>query len=50
MGDQKVWSNLQGTHFEEKFYKETFKQIKNIIFYKPKKNIFRIQTFLQIMI
>lgn len=32
MGDQNDWDNLNGAHFEREFYRETFDQIKRIIF------------------
>ncbi len=28
MGDRNCWDNLNGAHFEKKFYRETFDQIK----------------------
>ncbi len=32
MGDFNIWDNLQGAHFEREFYRETFDQIRRIIF------------------
>lgn len=32
MGDENMWENLQGAHFEREFYRETFDAIKRIIF------------------
>lgn len=32
MGDENMWENLQGAHFEREFYRETFDYIKEIIF------------------
>lgn len=32
MGDRNIWENLNGAHFEKEFYRETFDQIKRIIF------------------
>ena len=31
MGDANAWNNIQGAHFENEFYRETFDQIKRII-------------------
>lgn len=31
MGDANVWNNIQGAHFENEFYRETFDQIKRIV-------------------
>lgn len=32
MGDQNMWENVQGAHFEKEFYRETFDTIISIIF------------------
>lgn len=32
MGDENMWDNLQGAHFEKEFYRETFDAIRKIIF------------------
>lgn len=32
MGDENEWDNLNGAHFERTFYRETYKQIRRIIF------------------
>lgn len=35
MGDENVWGNIQGAHFENEFYHETFETINHIIEEKP---------------
>ncbi|MBO5093611.1 MAG: hypothetical protein J6C33_04545 [Lachnospiraceae bacterium] len=39
MGDENVWSNLQGAHFEKEFYHETLEIICHIIRERPEKKI-----------
>ena len=46
MGDERIWGDdLNGAHFEEKFYRETFKQIKRIIEGKTKEKYFANPNF-----
>ena len=40
MGDQNDWDNLNGAHFEREFYRETFDQIKRIIFGETDKRVY----------
>ena len=40
MGDRNCWDNLNGAHFEKEFYRETFDQIKRIIFEKDAKRYY----------
>lgn len=45
MGDENVWGNLQGAHFENEFYHETFQTINYIIQEKPKRKIWDKPAF-----
>ena len=45
MGDQNAWNNLQGAHFENEFYRETFDQIKKIVKGKDAKRYFSEPKF-----
>lgn len=45
MGDENVWSNLQGAHFEKQFYHQTFETINYIIKEKPKQKIWNKPSF-----
>lgn len=40
MGDENKWDNLQGAHFEDAFYFDTFELIKKIIFEHPEERYF----------
>lgn len=45
MGDENKWSNLQGAHFENDFYLESFKYVRDIIFNKPEKKYLSAPSF-----
>lgn len=45
MGDENVWGNIQGAHFENEFYHETFETINYIIKAKPKQRVWDKPTF-----
>ena len=45
MGDENVWSNLQGAHFENEFYHETFQSIQYIMKEKPKQKVWARPDF-----
>lgn len=45
MGDENVWGNLQGAHFENRFYHETFETIKYIIREKPRRKLWDKPSF-----
>lgn len=47
MGNENEWGNLQGAHFEQEFYHETFEIISKIIFERPKKMIWDKPSFFQ---
>ena len=40
MGDNTLWENLNGAHFEREFYRESFDIIKDIIFHQPEKRLY----------
>lgn len=45
MGDRNSWENLNGAHFEKQFYRETFDQIKRIIFENNAERYFTTPDF-----
>lgn len=45
MGDENVWSNLQGAHFENEFYHETFETVNFIMKEKPKHKVWDRPAF-----
>lgn len=45
MGDENIWDNLQGAHFEREFYRETFDQIRRIVFGETTENYFSKPLF-----
>lgn len=40
LGDENIWENLQGAHFEREFYRETFDQVRRIILGETKERYF----------
>ena len=40
VGDEHLWDNLNGAHFQKIFYEESFQIIKDIIFGQPKQKVF----------
>ena len=45
MGDENMWDNLQGAHFEKEFYRETFDAIYQIVFGKTEDLFFSKPRF-----
>ena len=48
MVDENIWDNLNGEHFEEAFYRETFSQIKKIIYGETTEKYFSSPNFFDI--
>ena len=47
IGDENIWENLQGAHFEREFYERTFEIVRHIIYDRPEKKVFDSPVFFE---